>query len=95
MDIVNILTMPWFYIIACIIFVIFLVDNIISLNVMFNIKGQIKLELKDSTEELNKRVREWIKSKSLIYRHINGAYPNFKITKYITKKIKEHKSKAK
>lgn len=93
--VVNIMTMPWFYIVATIIFIIFLVDNIMSLNVMFNIKGQIKLELKDSTEEMNERVREWIKSKSLIYRRINGAYPNFKITEYITNKIKEHKSKTK
>ncbi len=95
MMIVNILTIPWFYIVAGLIFIIFLVDNIMSLNVMFNIKGQIKLELKDSTEEMNERVREWIKSKSLIYRRINGAYPNFKINEYITNKIKEHKSKTK
>lgn len=95
MGIVNILTMPWFYIVASIIFIIFVIDNIISLNVMFNIKGQIHLELKDSTEEMSEHVREWIKSKSLIYRRINGAYPNFKITEYITKKIQKHKSKTK
>lgn len=95
MGIVNLLPTPWFYIVTVIIFVIFIVDNIISLNVMFNIKGQIRLELKDSTEEMNERVREWIKSKSLIYRRINGAYPNFKINEYITNKIKEHKSKTK
>lgn len=95
MSIVNLLSMPWFYIVTGIILIIFLVDNIISLNVMFNIKGQIRLELKDSTEEMNERVREWIKSKSLIYRRINGAYPNFKINEYITNKIKEHKSKTK
>ncbi|MDE5630950.1 MAG: putative ABC transporter permease [Bacilli bacterium] len=95
MGIVNILTMPWFYVVAGTIFIIYIIDNIISLNVMFNIKGQIHLELKDSTEEMNEHVREWIKSKSLIYRRINGAYPNFKINKYIINKIKEHKSKTK
>lgn len=95
MGIVNLLPMSWFYVVTVIIFVIFIVDNIISLNVMFNIKGQIRLELKDSTEEMNERVREWIKSKSLIYRRINGAYPNFKINEYITNKIKEHKNKTK
>lgn len=95
MGIVNLLPTPWFYVVTVIIFVIFIVDNIISLNVMFNIKGQIRLELKDSTEEMNERVREWIKSKSLIYRRINGAYPNFKINEYITNKIKEHKNKTK
>lgn len=95
MSIVNILTRPWFYFVAGIVFVIFLIDNIISLNVMFNIKGQIHLEMKDSTEEMNERMREWIKNKSLIYRRISEAYPNFKINNYIINKIKEHKSKAK
>lgn len=94
-SLVNILTPTWFYIITIIIFIIFIVDNIISLNVMFNIKGQIHLELKDSTEEMNERMRAWIKSKNLIYRRINGAYPNFKINEFIINKFKTRKSKAK
>lgn len=78
-SLINYLSSPWLYIVFGVISLIFIVDNIISFNVMTNIRKHIKLEIKDNTEEMNKKVREWIKNHSILYRRINGAFPNFKI----------------
>lgn len=59
--------------------VIFITDLIISLNVTFKIKHTItKLVKKDSTEDLNHKVREIINSK-LLNRRLFKAFPKIKI----------------
>ena len=76
-------------IIAIFLFIIYLVDNIISFNVMSKIKNQIINKKIDSTEAIRKRVIKWIESNSYLYNHIKNAYPHFIITDKITKKIKK------
>ena len=73
--------------IAIIIFIIYLVDNIISFNVMNKIKKEIKKQAVDNTELIRKRVIEWIESSSKLYRHIKNAYPRFEINENIIRKI--------
>ena len=66
---------------SIILFIIYIIDNIISLNVMNKIKNEIKKQTIDNTELIRKKVFEWIDSHSILYQHIKNAYPKFKIFK--------------
>lgn len=63
-------------IIAIIIFVIYLVDNIISLSIMFGFKGTLKTVEKDGTEEITKKVREVLLKRNFLYKRLINAFPN-------------------
>lgn len=65
--------------IAIILLIIYIVDNIISCNVMNKIKGEIKRNSLDNTETIKKQVSEWLEKNTILYRHIKNAYPKFKI----------------
>ena len=78
-------------VIAVIIFIMYLVDNIISFNVMNKIKKEIKKQAVDNTELIRKRVIEWIESNSKLYHHIKNAYPKFEINENIIRKIRNGK----
>ncbi len=73
-------------IISIILFIIYLVDNAVSFNVMNKIKKEIKKQTIDSTEIIRKKVLEWIDSNSILYRHIKNAYPKFKIYSKVANK---------
>ena len=62
-----------------ILLIIFITDLIISLNVMVTIKGTIKKVKKDSTEEINKRVKEIISQTNALRKRILKAFPKFNI----------------
>lgn len=88
---INIFSSTLTIVIAVIIFITYLVDNIISFNVMNKIKIEIKKQTSDNTELIRKRVIEWIESNSKLYHHIKNAYPKFKINVKMTGKIKNGK----
>ncbi len=88
---INILSSTLTIVIAVIIFIIYLVDNAISFNVMNKIKIEIKKQASDNTELIRKRVIEWIESNSKLYHHIKNAYPKFKINVKMTGMIKNGK----
>ena len=69
-------------ILAIIIFLMYITDNIISYMVMNKIKGEIKKHKGDNTELIRKNVTEWLEKNTILYRHIKNAYPKFKITNY-------------
>lgn len=73
-------------VLAAVFFIIYLVDNIVSFNVMSKIKREISSVDGDNTELIKKRVLEWIEENSFLYRHIKSAYPRFQITKKTIKK---------
>ncbi len=70
---------------AIIIFIIYIVDNIISFNVMTKIKNEIKKQKIDNTELIRQKISDFIDSNSALYRHIKNAFPKFKILKYSRK----------
>ena len=78
------------YILTIIVFVILISDISISFNVLNKIKNKIKKESKDNTEEINKKVLNFLKSNNYLYRRIRDAFPKFKIRlpRDIVKKIK-------
>lgn len=86
-------------IIAIIIFVIYLVDNIISLSVMFGFKGTLKTVEKDGTEEITKKVREVLLKRNFLYKRLVNAFPNITSRKerleLLEKKINDEIEKLK
>jgi uncharacterized membrane protein len=63
---------------AIIILIIYIIDNIVSFIIMFGIKNTITKVALDNTEEITKKVREIIKSKSYFSRRTINAFPNLK-----------------
>ena len=58
-------------------FVVFITDLVISLDVTFKLKNKINKLKKDNTEEFNIKVKEMIESK-ILNRRIIKAFPNLK-----------------
>lgn len=96
LKIINSINSKLKLIIGIIFFIIYIIDNIISFNVMNKIKQNIKYQRKDNTEKIRKDVIKWIEENSILYKHIRNAYPNFEIkrlgknTKKLNKKNKKH-----
>lgn len=63
-------------ILAIIIFTIYVIDNIVSLSVMFGFKGTLKTAEKDGTEEITKKVREVLLKRNFLYKRLVNAFPN-------------------
>lgn len=66
-------------ILASLLFLLYIVDNIVSFHVMNKIKNEIKKQMIDNTEIIRKKILDWIDSNSILYKHIKNAYPKFKI----------------
>lgn len=78
---ISLLNPTHMIILSIILFIIFIIDNIVSFSIMNKIKLEIKKQIADNTETIKKHVMEWIEEKSVLYRHIKNAYPKFKIRK--------------
>lgn len=83
--------------ISIILFMIYLIDNFVSFNIVFHIASKINhLELKDSTEEISKLVKEKIKKAPYLYRRLLGAFPHFQIVLHkVERKVNEIGKKMK
>ena len=62
---------------AIVLFVIYLIDYIISLIIMFGFKGTLKTVEKDGTEEITKKVKDILINKNVLYKRLVEAFPNF------------------
>ena len=81
-------------VIAIIIAVLFLADNIVSFKVISNVRATTKKydkeSTKDNTEEISAKVREVLRNKSFLNRRLIDAFPNFTaILKQQSEKIKK------
>ena len=80
-------------IIAIILFIIYMIDNIISGMVILGFRKtavQVGKEGKqDNTEEITKKVREILSAKSWTYKRLINAYPKLIAIKYKIKEIQE------
>ncbi len=79
-------------ILAIVIFTIFLLDNLISFKVILNFKKVATTIRKDSTEEISKRVRTTLASKSFLGKRLMNAFPNVQaiIKNYSAKRKKKY-----
>lgn len=66
------------HILSAILFIIFIVDNIISSNVISTINVEGNKLVKDNTDEITERVKQILREKSGLHRRLIEAYPNLK-----------------
>ena len=62
---------------AVVLFIIYIIDNTISLIIMFGFKGTLKTVEKDGTEEITKKVKNILINKNVLYKRLVEAFPNF------------------
>ena len=91
-NMVDLLNSTLIIILSIVLFVIYVIDNIISFNVMNKIKKEIKKQAKYNTQFIRTKVLEWLDSNSSLYRHIKNAYPKFTIYDKVIEKLKNGKS---
>ena len=89
------------HILSAVLFICYLVDNIISGKIVSNLK-EISSNVKDNTEEISQKVKNIISKKSVLHRRLVQAFPNIKpkvdLKEWISKgeeRIKEIKEKIK
>lgn len=75
-------------IMALVLFVLFLVDNIISFKVINSFKGVAKSIKKDSTEEITRKVREILSNRGRLYKRLVSAF-DFEASEKLIQNIKE------
>ena len=69
------------------ILIIFTVDNIISFGIIESMKNTISKVDLDNTEEITKKIKEILLSKSPFYKRLIKAFPTFKSPLETLKKI--------
>ncbi len=74
-------------IISLFLLIIFIIDVVLSVKLVNSLKSVLYTLKKDATEEISKRIRKILIDKSIYFRRVVIAYPNFRFT-YI-KKIKD------
>jgi uncharacterized membrane protein len=83
-------------IITCLFITLYIIDNIISFNVIFRIKNTITNFEKDATEEITKKVKERL-TNNILYRRLFNAFPKllahrdylYEVRKNLEKDIKK------
>ncbi len=74
-------------IIALILFLIYIVDNIISFNVIKSFRDEIKMAERDQTEVIIKKIKEILSKKSILHKRLVKAFPHVKTRKEILEDI--------
>lgn len=100
-NILNSLPFIVIAILASVLFIIFIIDNILSFNIISTVRTTTKGLYKelDNTEEITKKVKEILLSKSILHRRLIHAFPRLESIKARikenTRKIKENTEKLK
>ena len=79
--VINILTF--------ILFIGFIVDNIISSNIISSINVEENKLIKDNTEEITEKIKQVLRQKSWLHRRLINAYPGLKDIKVKIKKVEQ------
>lgn len=77
------------YVIAAILLVIYITDNIISYNIINSFKHGIQKAEKDQTEEITKKVRSAFVRKGFLQKRLVKAFPNTKTSKELLLQIQK------
>ena len=88
----SLVNMNTLKIVALIILIIYLIDNVISYYIIIKFKDTITNAEKDATEEITK-IRDNFMSKGLLYRRLVKAFPNMKSTKERLLELRERINK--
>lgn len=76
-------------ILTAILFIGFIVDNIISSNIISSINVEGNKLIKDNTEEITEKVKKLLREKSWLHRRLINAYPGLKDIKVKIKKVEQ------
>ncbi len=76
-------------ILAIILFIIYMTDNIISINIIKSFKGELKEAEKDQTEEISKKIKSILSQKSILHKRLVKAFPHIKTTKEVLKELQK------
>ena len=71
-------------------FVIFIVDNIISTNIISSVDKETSIIQRDNTEEITEKVKQALSQRSILHRRLISAFPNIKNLKLRARKIKDN-----
>lgn len=85
---IELIPKPYFLILSSSLCTAFVIDNIVTFKIMFNIRTITNTIRKDYTEEMTKKVRKILAEQSYVTRHILNAFPNLTV---IGKGIKKHR----
>lgn len=77
------------YTLAILIFVIFVIDNIISFNIVTNLKQEIKKAERDQTEEITKKIKTTLSRRSILHKRLINAFPHIKTRKEFLEDIQK------
>lgn len=80
-------------IISIILFIVFIIDNIVSSNIISTVNIEGSKLVKDNTQEITEKVKQILKEKSWLHRRLMDAYPNLKDIKVKIKNKVETKIK--
>ncbi len=75
----SLFTIDTLHKISLTIIIVFLLDCLISLFTLVNIKSDIKFYEKDNTAEIASKIKDFLFKKNWSYRRILNAYPNIKL----------------
>lgn len=76
-------------ILTAILFIGFIVDNIISSNIISSINVEGNKLIKDNTEEITEKIKQVLRQKSWLHRRLINAYPGLKNIKVKIKKVEQ------
>lgn len=78
-DIISYVPKSLLIIITLLLFIVFVIDTVVSIIITFNLRGTIKKIALDNTEEITEKVKEVIRERSIIYKRLVKAFPNWKV----------------
>lgn len=88
--VLNMINLNFLTVLTILLLIIFIIDNIISFNIILNVKNVTSSIRKDSTEEINKIVKDVLRNKSILSKRLVNAFPQLEaIIKDINKKRKK------
>lgn len=76
-------------ILTAILFIGFILDNIISSNIISSINVEGNKLIKDNTEEITEKIKQVLRQKSWLHRRLINAYPGLKNIKVKIKKVEQ------
>lgn len=79
LDIINCINDKTLYLIFIFVFIVFLIDNILSFSIMSKLKSELFNIKKDSTSEIDIKVKEILESYSFYIKRLFKAFPKIRL----------------
>lgn len=79
LEILDMINSSLFKVLVISLFILFVIDVLVSSKIIYNIKGFSSNKFKDQTEEISVKVKEALMSSGVLTRRVVNAFPNFRI----------------